>query len=66
MRNVVSLTNVDGHDLIGLVVEAPAEGDDVGVHPVFDLVRVDQVVQLGVLHPPQRLAQPNTNLEEYD
>ena len=42
--------------------ESPAEGDNLWVDPVFHLVRVDHVVQLGILHPSLGVVEAETYL----
>ena len=49
--------------MISLVKQPPAVWDYVGIHPVFHLVGVAEVVQVRVLHSLVCLVQPQADLQ---
>ena len=49
--------------IIFLLIETPTKANQAGVHPVLDLVDVDQIVQVWVSHPLLVLVKSDTNLK---
>ena len=48
---------------IFFIIETPPKANETWIHPVFDLMDVDQVVKVRVVHPPLVPVQSQTDLE---
>ena len=52
-----------GNLIIFILVETPTKANKAGVHPVLDLVDVDEIIQVRVAHPLLVPVKSDTNLK---